>query len=166
MGAEQFRLPMMKGKPLIMRHETLMCWLYVSTAKAPPRSQDDALIYLQAKNRNHRDALTGYLHREGKYYVQYVEGPPESVNQLRARIDEDPRHHDLRVLHEGPVARRRFADWDMALTRAPDCTFRDFQARRGGGETDISKASARDILAFMEEAVQTGQARCVSQMAG
>ena len=125
-------------------------WLYISTAKVPPRSANDALIYLQARDRNSAHAISGYLHRENGYYVQYIEGPEAALKQLKRLICHDWRHEKVRVLLEGRSQSRRFAGWDMAFTNEEMSSFRTYQASIHG-ETDISRASAQDILVFCKE---------------
>ncbi len=140
-------------------------WLYVSAANVPPRSVDDALIYLQARNRNAARGISGYLHREDGYYVQYVEGPPAELDQLKNLIRRDWRHENIRVLADGSIMARKFFAWDMAFTDAETSSFRAIQAL-SGGETDIGRASAEEILTFMERTALSGRARSVSQLAG
>ncbi len=139
-------------------------WLYISSAKVPPRSADDALIYLQARNRNAAHEISGYLHREDGFYVQYIEGPTTALARLKRIIRGDWRHEGLHVLAEGHVQARRFAGWDMAFTNEEISSFRAYQAVFGG-ETDIAKASAHEILAFMERTALSGQARSVAELA-
>ena len=63
-------------------------------------------------------------------FVQWIEGPEESVEPLFALIQEDPRHTDVEVLARGPSASLRskgrtaaetgarlFPAWSMGLVR-------------------------------------------------
>ena len=138
-------------------------WLYVSTAKVAPRSADDALIYLQARDKNASHEISGYLHRENGYYVQYIEGPKAALDQLKHRIRQDWRHTDLRVLCEGVLEARRFSGWDMAFTNEETSSFRAYQTVFGG-ETDVGRASPEEILRFMEVTARSGKARHVAEL--
>ncbi|WOI58368.1 BLUF domain-containing protein [Palleronia sp. LCG004] len=140
-------------------------WFYISTARVSQGSGYDALIYLQARNRNRKMGLTGYLHREGDHYAQYVEGPDQAIDTLRATIEKDTRHKKLRLLDEGQNATRRFAGWDMAFTRDETHGFATFQSALGR-EPDIRRASAADILVFMERMAYTRRAMSVATLAG
>ncbi len=142
----------------------LYFWLYISTAKVPPRSADDALIYLQARNRNAAHQISGYLHRENGYYVQYIEGPKIALDRLKRLIRRDWRHENVRALAEGRVQARRFSGWDMAFTNEETSSFRAYRTVFGG-EPDISKASAKEILEFMDETALSGKARSVADVA-
>ena len=137
-------------------------WLYLSDALSRPRSIDDALIYLQACNRNPARGITGYLHREDAHYAQYIEGPVEELTTLRATISRDGRHRNVRSLMEGAVGARRFAGWDMAFSTAEMTSFRLFQRRRGRRE-DLATAPAADLLGFMEDTASRGAPAAVEE---
>lgn len=83
---------------------------------------EDALQQMQADfgARNRRLALTGFLKVERAVFYQYVEGPYEACEGLRARLLSDRRHSALRFLLNGVTPERRFARWSM--------DFRDYPA--------------------------------------
>lgn len=64
--------------------------------------------------RNRQRDITGALVATGGHYVQVIEGRATSVDLLLARLLEDPRHRDLRVLWRGQSAFRRFGHWALA----------------------------------------------------
>lgn len=132
----------------------LRYWIYRSRAKVPAFSADSALIYLQSRNRNSADELTGYLHREDDYFVQYVEGPHAAMARLQEAIGADPRHGDIQVIGEGEIPSRRFPGWDMAFTEVERALFRLHQIRHGR-DPAIGTATEDDIIDFMESAIQT-----------
>jgi hypothetical protein len=92
--------------------------VYVSTA-APNLSTgqlEDLLI--TARERNLEMGVTGVLLFSGTEFMQCFEGPPEGMNDVYARIVASSRHHDIRELMNGPVARRGFRDWQMGFAQA------------------------------------------------
>ena len=136
-------------------------WLYISRARIAPRCGDEALIYLQARSRNARDQITGYLHREDGHYIQYVEGPAAMLLALRRDIRNDWRHRQIRTLAEGRVESRRFEGWDMAVSDEEMVSFSRFQ-RENRATGPIAGASADLILAFMGTATREGVANSVA----
>jgi len=46
-------------------------------------------------------------------FFQILEGAPEDVDALMARIATDPRHRAVTVIIREPIARRSFGDWTM-----------------------------------------------------
>jgi hypothetical protein len=125
-------------------------WLYRSRSVATPRSIDDAMIYLQACNRNPAHGITGYLHREDRCYAQYIEGPAASLRKLHRQILGDCRHRDIETLAAGKAGGRRFAGWDMAFSTEEMASFADFRKRPDRTEA-LRHASPSDVLDFMAD---------------
>lgn len=77
----------------------------------------DLLIEVMGKSiaNNAREGLTGFLHWDQDYFLQYIEGPSQALQRRVVKIFEDRRHHDLQVLAEGETEARLFPDWDMGL---------------------------------------------------
>lgn len=71
-------------------------------------------ILQAAHARNARLGVTGALGFTGRTYIQFLEGPAESLDSLMEQLRGDPRHTDLRVLARGPAAGRLVPDWSMA----------------------------------------------------
>jgi len=105
--------------------------LYTSTARHA--FDDDALRYLLTKSRaaNEGKQITGILLYRAGRFVQVLEGPRPVVLELLERIRDDDRHSDVRVLLDGPIRSRDFAEWSMgfqtvaAPTQPPPAGFRD-----------------------------------------
>ena len=79
---------------------------------------DDVLSVLQtSRRRNARLGVTGLLLYDAEHFFQLIEGEDEVVDSLFRTIAADTRHRDVRVLSEGPIARRSFASWSMDYRR-------------------------------------------------
>ncbi len=136
-------------------------WMYVSRATTPMGSLDDVLIYLAARARNREKGITGYLHREQDYYVQYIEGEHENLAELRSLITKDTRHTDLRVLSQGAQSRRLFDGWDMAFSTGAGTGFAEYRTHQGY-RADLTSAAEAEILEFMKASIAGGRAHCVA----
>lgn len=66
-----------------------------------------------SKNNTARD-VTGFLVFDGETFLQLLEGPPESLNEIFAKIRADQRHEDIRVLVHEATGSRHFGAWFMA----------------------------------------------------
>ena len=110
--------------------------VYRSTSTAPEgRAIDDIPeILREAVERNGVDGVTGLLYAENPFFLQVIEGPPESVAHLMARLARDVRHRDMAILVDREIARREFGDWTMI-----------YRERRG--ENDEFDARMRVLLA-------------------
>lgn len=98
----------------------LQSLVYMSSASEA--FDEDALeeVLEHARTRNTTDGLTGMLvHRAGRF-MQLLEGPYDAVIATYARIVEDPRHEDVRLLVEESIHTRRFPEWSMAYDRESD----------------------------------------------
>ena len=83
---------------------------------APAAQGDDALsaILDVAQTNNVRDHITGALTYCDGWFVQVIEGPPASLDDLMLRLAGDDRHSNINVAERIPVTKRLFPDWCMA----------------------------------------------------
>ena len=94
--------------------------IYVSTLAddAPVRVVADIAVKARAINR--QADLTGLLVFDGMHFCQQLEGCAREVEAAMARIQEDPRHRNVAVLHQGPLAKRRFSRFSLGYTSGED----------------------------------------------
>jgi hypothetical protein len=89
--------------------------VYVSAAAKP---FDDAKLrdlLAKARDNNTRAGITGaLLHQEGSF-LQVLEGPPEAVEPLFAKIGRDPRHLRVTMLARNQIEAANFPDWSMGF---------------------------------------------------
>jgi len=84
------------------------------TTSANGRAADDIPdIVREAAPRNGLEGITGLLYTEDDSFLQAIEGPDDSVSDLMARLETDPRHRDLTILVDRSIADREFGDWTM-----------------------------------------------------
>ena len=74
-------------------------FLYISRLAGTTPTSAIGLILRQARERNRLDGVGGALVFDGERFCQLMEGPPETVSALAARIERDPRHRSFHVLH-------------------------------------------------------------------
>ena len=88
-------------------------YFYVSQLACGADASSVAAILAQAREGNARHGITGLLVFDGQNFVQYLEGPTGAVQSLAARIEVDPRHTGMDVLHQGPLPLRRCARYEL-----------------------------------------------------
>jgi Sensors of blue-light using FAD len=64
---------------------------------------------------NTRDGIGGFLHYNGHYFLQVLEGPRDLVSACYDRIKADTSHHNLVLIGAEPVDERKFETWTMQL---------------------------------------------------
>jgi hypothetical protein len=94
--------------------------IYVSTLAddAPVRVVAD--IAMRSRRHNQQADVTGLLVFDGLRFCQQLEGCAREVAAIMARIQGDPRHHDVEVLHHGPLEKRRFRRFSLGYTSVED----------------------------------------------
>ncbi|WP_076999396.1 BLUF domain-containing protein [Variovorax sp. KK3] len=97
-------------------HEILYCSLLA------PQCPTDAVghIVSQARARNAHESITGLLVFDGMHFCHHIEGPRGNVLRLLDRIEADPRHVEMKVLHEGALDVRRYLRFDMGLAHVEE----------------------------------------------
>ncbi|MCL5128841.1 MULTISPECIES: BLUF domain-containing protein [unclassified Algibacter] len=74
----------------------------------------------ESRGFNSIDNISGVLmHKEG-YFLQVIEGDPIMIHDLFNRIEKDPRHMDLKILHDCTIKKRMFSNWNMGCTDFDD----------------------------------------------
>ena len=70
-------------------------------------------ILISSERNNPKSEVTGLLIFGSKLYLQFLEGPENSVDVTFNRIKIDKRHNEIRILNESKSDRRLFASWTM-----------------------------------------------------
>lgn len=99
---------------------------YTSFARLDLTDEDIAAIHRTARQANALNGITGLLIFNGTHFLQIVEGPAPSIEELLDRLRTDARHHHLEVRDERAIEGRQFPDWSMELVRV---TSQFFEAR-------------------------------------
>lgn len=121
--------------------------IYVSDAVGGAATSLLALAEIlgQAERNNRRDGLTSALMRHDGRFLQLIEGRRVDVDRLMDRLRRDPRHENLRLLSDLPVAVRRFDGRPMVLAALTP----DGALLLGGDALDqLSPARAEALLAL------------------
>ncbi|WP_298283146.1 BLUF domain-containing protein [Novosphingobium sp.] len=89
---------------------------YTSIATLPEETAnaDTLVICALSEQYNALHGITGVLTLHRGRFAQVLEGPETALRALMARIKADPRHHTIKVISDGPIVKRRYADWSMA----------------------------------------------------
>lgn len=94
--------------------------LYVSTIAPGAPVTVVASIAAKARIANQKRDITGLLIFDGQRFCQQLEGTQKQVLSLVERIRLDARHIDVNVVHHGPLASRRFKQFNLGYTSVGD----------------------------------------------
>lgn len=79
-------------------------------------------IMTVSRRNNKQLGVTGALCYSPRGFLQILEGPADTVNELFRRIVKDSRHLVVTLLEYGPIPHRDFENWSMAYIRADEVT--------------------------------------------
>jgi hypothetical protein len=130
--------------------------LYVSRSNLAGEEIDSEVraIVDAARTRNAALDVTGALISTGRYFVQFLEGPPDGVASIMERVRADSRHGDLIVVLERTAKERRFKDWSMAYIGASNFVQRriaPFVERTCAASPFSNPRAADNVIRMMAE---------------
>ena len=73
-----------------------------------------------AREKNARMQVTGLLCYDGRSFLQIIEGESAVILDLFHAIQNDARHTNIQILHDGEIDKRAFDDWKMAYEPVPN----------------------------------------------
>ena len=88
--------------------------VYFSKAVGSLNDADLKAILDKSRQNNEKSGIKGLLLLVNGVFVQVLEGPKHTVRALVELLKTDPRHVDLRVVHEVEITAPLFDDWTMA----------------------------------------------------
>ena len=89
--------------------------VYVSSAVRLFSLEEVAHLLQRARERNEDYGVTGVLLYHGGNFMQYIEGPKDSLDVIYDIIKKDDKHTGIIVVSREVIERRQFDDWSMAF---------------------------------------------------
>ncbi len=134
----------------------------VYSSDTPDAMDADAVQALldHAREKNTRMQVTGLLCYDGRSFLQIIEGESDVILDLFHAIQNDPRHTNIQILHDGEIEARAFNDWKMAYEPVPNGMLPSLgrsiaQASLSAamkGETQLGTSAGQRIFSlFMDE---------------
>lgn len=93
---------------------------YISSAPQPMSTVQLLALLQQCLRHNPDDGITGMLLYGNQTFVQTLEGEEQTVEDLYRKIQNDPRHTNIRFLHRKIIGDRQYSDWSMGFRRISD----------------------------------------------
>ena len=89
--------------------------VYVSSAGKLLNFDDIENLLKPARLRNQEYGITGVLLYIGGNFMQYLEGPANSLDVIYRIIEEDDHHNGIIQISREAIEERQFSDWSMAF---------------------------------------------------
>ena len=110
------------------------------------------IIETSARNNPARD-VTGFLVQSNGAFLQLVEGPAASLDELLDVLACDPRHHSIKVLVREDIAQRSFPRWRMERVGASQASTTALLHRRDSARlVPEAETQVRSFLAARQAA--------------
>ncbi len=142
--------------------------IYISKSTVPPvnpsNGVDPGVARILAKSRanNRKNGLVGVLYFGDGCFFQCLEGEEHAVDTLYAKLEQDPRHRELKIISRKHIAAPTFQDWSMKYVPIEhDMTA--LLRRRGMATFDpyqFDDDATREVIGLLHAAVdpEAGQA--------
>ena len=97
----------------------------ISVSYISKATQDMGVLALmrltdQAAQLNQKLGLSGVLFYENQHFGQILEGPRAEVTKIWEKIQQDPRHHKVRLLKIEEIKERSFPAWSIRFFLAKE----------------------------------------------
>lgn len=93
----------------------IFAYIYVSKPKIHWTKDQISELAFKAQVANSLHGITGILCFHDNNFIQYIEGPGESLRQLKNNLRNDPRHSIVDEAWLGVQSDRQFHNWDLKL---------------------------------------------------
>jgi hypothetical protein len=132
---------------------SLMRLVYASRSRLVEGHRPEELgrIVAAASRLNVANHITGFLLATPGAFAQVLEGSRIDVAETYGRIVTDPRHTDIRLLAEQPLAARGFSQWSMGLAERDETTAFIFGLYGVTPETDLQDQPVEALLDLASE---------------
>ena len=125
--------------------------VYVSKAQNSLNDHDIEDILTLSKVNNEKQAITGLLSFNHRYFLQCIEGSRSTVNDTYQRILNDPRHSDVVILSYEAIDYRYFGGWSMAYVPSSSLTQEMILTYGSTKEFNPYKMSGESALLLLSE---------------
>ena len=107
-------------------------------------------VIIASKRNNPKEDITGCLLAGSNSYLQLLEGPLLSVDQLYLKIHADGRHENVKKLNDEKISERLFSSWSMKLAPFDNLEWADAEFN-SGNFLNVSAKKAINIFTRINE---------------
>ena len=90
-----------------------LCYASCSTSSPEELLEDLRNILSEARDFNHRHAVTGVLYYADGYFFQCLEGEDPVLELLLEKLRKDSRHREIVIYGLKSIDQAHFTDWSM-----------------------------------------------------
>ena len=125
--------------------------IYVSKASEGISHQDILDILTQSWKFNHNSYVSGMLVYDNGYFIQLIQGPIKTIDNLYARISGDRRHTDIKTLGEEQLHLRDCNGWGIGIFNNQEIAESIYQALDIGHGKSLYQADYHNAKTLLLE---------------
>jgi hypothetical protein len=123
---------------------------YLSSATHPMSTDDLLGLLRKCQVKNSARAVTGMLLYGNDTFLQTLEGQDDTVDGLYAKIRDDERHTNVKLLLRKPIEHRHYADWSMGFQRISDRELQNIDGLKDFSAKDFTSAYIEENASVRE----------------
>lgn len=138
------------------KDNTLSRLIYISKKDIYLDTNDLKEILSKAQHHNVSHEITGLLLFNSRFFLQVLEGPRKSINDLYHKIAQDKRHSSVQLLQMGNITKRQWSQWSMEFISITDIELNIYEQYMGEGEFNpyhLDSFSVDDFLSDVSMAI-------------
>ena len=103
-------------------------------------------ILKTSRRNNPLKGISGVLVHGGGLFAQILEGPEQTVLRLYAKILDDRRHSDCRIVHISPANERMFQKWSMGVINSAPWEFQNITELKSHRQGTVHSKAFTDAM--------------------
>lgn len=130
--------------------------IYVSKAEDNVEYDEILDILTHSWKYNHNSYISGMLLYDNRHFMQIIQGPILTIDKLYARIENDPRHTDIKLIGEELLHERDCSGWGIGFydnQEAADMFYESFQIGHGEALYDVNYEDAKSLLLILKNII-------------
>lgn len=101
--------------------------VYVSCATRYVDEETLENLLMSCRTNNKKHGVTGVLLHHDSNFLQYIEGDKHELELVYNHIKSSTLHRNVFELLNEPITERKFSDWNMGYTTAPETLIMDLE---------------------------------------
>ena len=130
--------------------------IYVSKAEENVDYEEILNILMHSWKYNHNSYISGMLLYDDRHFIQIIQGPILTIDKLFARIENDSRHTDIKLIGEELLHERDCSGWRIGFydgQEVADLFYDSLHIGHGEALYDITYEYAKSLLLILKDVI-------------
>lgn len=130
--------------------------IYVSTAEENVDYSEILNILTHSWKYNHNSYISGMLLYDDRHFMQIIQGPILTIDKLYARIENDSRHTNIKLIGEELLHERDCSGWGIGFydkQEVADIFYDSLNIKHGEALYDVNYTDAKSLLLALKNVI-------------